>query len=71
MQQSSLKQLLSAYKPSWFYTSPLLGNAASIYLVPLKEVPPHETIKVKSRHSGQGGYVCYDVLRTTSPTAAD
>jgi len=65
VQQSSIKQLLSAYKPSWFYTSPLLGNAASIYLVPLKEVPTHETIKVKSKYSGQGGYVCYDVLRTT------
>ena len=62
-EQSSIKQLLSAYKPSWFYSSPLLDNAASIYLVPLKAVPSHETIKVRSKHSGQGGYVCYDVLR--------
>ena len=35
-------------------------------MVPLKAVPTHETVKVRSRHSGQGGYVCYDVIRTTS-----
>jgi len=40
-QQSSVKQILAAYKPSWFYANQLLGNAASLYLVPTKEVPEH------------------------------
>ena len=48
----------------------MLGNAASIYIVPLKEVPSHETVKVRSRHSGQGGFVCYDVIRTTESSGA-
>lgn len=48
VQNSSLNNILGAYKPSWFYASPLIGNAASVYLVPQKEVPVHETIKVRS-----------------------
>ena len=60
---------MAGYKPSWFYASALLGNAASLYIVPPKTVPEHETLKVRSR-SGQGGYVCYDVLRAEkSPEA--
>ena len=62
IKHSKLKQLLTGYKPSWFYTSALMGNAASLYLVPQKVVPEHTTLKVKSQ-SGQGGYVCYDLMR--------
>jgi len=62
MKQSAVSQILATYKPSWFYASPLLGNAASLYLVPSKEVPEHETLKVRSR-SGSGGHVCYDIIR--------
>ena len=31
----------------------------------MKEVPSHETLKVQSQ-SGQGGYVCYDIIRASS-----
>lgn len=49
VQQSSVQQILASYKPSWFYASPLMGNAASVLLVPLKEMPKHETVQVRSR----------------------
>ena len=34
VQKSSLNSILGGYKPSWFYASSLVGNAASVYLVP-------------------------------------
>lgn len=64
MQQSEVKNLLESYKPSWFYANALVGNVASLFLVPEKEMPEHETLKVRSR-SGQGGYVCYDIMRAS------
>lgn len=70
VQQSSVKKILETYKPSWFYANPLLGNAASLYLIPSKQVPEHETLKVRSK-GGQGGYICYNVMRSEATSDAD
>ena len=47
-EKSSLKKLLRDYKPSWFYCSSILGNVSSI-LLPLKELPEHESVQVRSQ----------------------
>lgn len=62
MKHSKIRSLLSGYKPSWFYFSSALGNVMSEFLPP-KKVPEHESITVRSK-SGQGGLVCYDVVRS-------
>ena len=42
IEHSRIKDLLQAYKPSWFYFSSVVGNFSSVF-IPLKEVPEHVT----------------------------
>ena len=64
MEHGAIHDILKEYKPSWFYFSSTFGNAYSIML-PQKTAPNYECVEVRSK-SGQGGIVCYDVVRSTS-----
>ena len=64
MSRSALREMIASYKPSWFYFSSVVGNIYSVWL-PLKKLPEQvECLRVKSQ-SGQGGMICYDVVRSS------
>ena len=63
MSKSALQEMIASYKPSWFYFSSFVGNVYS-QILPLKKLPEQvDCLRVKSQ-CGQGGMVCYDVVRS-------
>ena len=51
VENSQVKEMLQKYRPSWFYGNSLVGNCAGMLIVPQKEMPEHETVKVQGRSS--------------------